>query len=117
MAPRPESPEIRRAKGNSSNRSRSSISTRGTRRYSLAQSPAQSEDHGTAESIRVASPFPSIASFPFWQYRRNPCNCVMTMHARFSGFEVAIGYLLNVTALDENSVISRYANLRREIDP
>lgn len=117
MAPRPESPEIRRAKGNSSKRSWFSISARGTRRYSLAQSPGHSEDHGTAESISVASPFPKTATFPLWQYRRNPWSCVMTMHAWFSGCEFATGYLLKETALDENSVISRSTNLRREIDP
>src|SRR5579859_606359 len=117
MAPRPESPDIRRAKGNLSNRSWFSISNRGTRRYNLAQSPGQSDDQGTAESISVASPFPRIASFPFWQYRRNPCSWVITMQARFSGCEFATGYLLKETALEEKSVISRSANRRREIEP
>jgi hypothetical protein len=37
------------------------------------------------------------------------------MHALFPGLDT--GYLLKETALDENSVISKSANLRREIDP
>ena len=39
------------------------------------------------------------------------------MHARLSEFELDTGYLLKETALDEKSVISRSANLRREIEP
>jgi hypothetical protein len=37
------------------------------------------------------------------------------MHALFPALDT--GYLLKETALDENSVISKSANLRREIDP
>src|SRR4029077_828926 len=50
-------------------------------------------------------------------YRRDPRSCVITMHALFTGFELDTGYLLKETALDENSVISKSANLRRKIDP
>ena len=39
------------------------------------------------------------------------------MHAWFSGFKFATGYLLKDTALEEKSVISSSANLRREIEP
>ena len=117
MAPRPESPEILVAKANSLNLSWLSIRTCGIRRYSLAQSPGQSEDHGTPESISVASPFFRIVVFPFWQYRRKPWSCVITMHARLPEFELATGYLLKETALDEKSVISKSASRRREIEP
>ncbi len=58
-----------------------------------------------------------IDEVPFWQYRRNPWSWVMTMQALVSGLEVAIGYLLNDTALEAKRVISKSANLRREMEP
>src|SRR5215831_3754011 len=41
----------------------------------------------------------------------------MTMQARLSEFAVTAGYLLNATAVDANSVISRSASRRREMEP
>src|SRR5215467_1301235 len=67
IAPRPESPEMRRAKGKALKRTWLSIKPCGTRRYSREQSAAQSDDQGVAESIIVMAPRRKIAMLPFWQ--------------------------------------------------